>query len=337
MDNTKIIITGGLGFIGSALTRFLFANTNSNLLLIDKMTYASDINGIKDITRSPRVSHEKVSIGDSKRIEEILNLFQPDFIFNLAAETHVDKSILNPNVFIETNVSDTHIFLLSTLKFYNSLNHVKKNIFKIIHISTDEVFGDIPLNSLPVDENNQYNPSSPYSASKAASDHLFKAYFRTFNLPVIVTNCTNNYGPYQNEEKFIPVIIKNLINKNKIPVYGNGLQSRDWLYVDDHCNALYALLCSGKVGESYNIGSDNEITNIDLIKIILNYLYTKQVITDPKIENNIVRINDRLGHDKRYALNSSKLRNNFDWKPLTTFEIGINKTIEFYLKYFNKN
>lgn len=333
MDNTKIIITGGLGFIGSALTRFLFANTNSSLLVIDKMTYASDINGIKNIIQSPRVSYKKVSIGDTKRIEKILHLFQPNFIFNLAAETHVDKSILNPNVFIETNVSETHNFLVSTLNFYNSLNQVHKNIFKIIHISTDEVFGDIPLNSLPVDESYQYKPSSPYSASKAASDHLFKAYFKTFNLPVIVTNCTNNYGPYQNEEKFIPVIIKNVINKNKIPLYGNGLQSRDWLYVDDHCKALYAILCNGKVGESYNIGSDREITNIDLIKIILNLLYAKQVIKNPNLENNIIQIKDRLGHDKRYALNSSKLRNNLDWKPLTTFEIGINKTIEFYLKY----
>ncbi len=331
----KIIVTGGAGFIGSALCRFLYKNTDASLLILDKMTYASNLKAISDLMKCSRVNFKKVNIGDEITIDHYLKKFKPDYIINLAAETHVDNSITNPEIFVETNVLDTHKFLMSVLKFYNSLSEELKNEFKVIHVSTDEVYGDIPSEVSPVDENYPYRPSSPYSASKAASDHLFKSYFKTYGLPTVITNCSNNYGPFQHSEKFIPVIIKNIIDRKKIPLYGNGLQKRDWLFVNDHCSALLTILKFGKNGESYNIGFGKEISNVDLIKTILKILEKKFLIPNNDFDFHIVNVTDRLGHDFRYSINSKKIRKNLNWKPTSSLQEGLKITIDHYLKKFN--
>jgi dTDP-glucose 4,6-dehydratase len=330
----RIIITGGAGFIGSALARYLYEKTNHSLLIIDKMTYAGNLNSLKNVLSSSRVHFTKSCIGNKKKILALLKNFKPDFIFNLAAETHVDNSIDNPNIFIQTNIVDTHHFLNSVLSYYNNLTKRNKDQFKIIHISTDEVYGDIPVLSPPVQETYPYQPSSPYSASKASSDHLFKSYFKTFGLPVIITNCSNNFGPFQNKEKFIPVIINNLSNGTNIPLYGDGMQKRDWLYVNDHCSALHKVLERGKVGESYNIGSGKEITNIELIKSILKILKKKRIISKVDLNLYVNKVADRLGHDIRYSIDSTKLRDTLNWKPENSFEHCLNVTVDHYLRFF---
>ena len=325
--NYNILVTGGAGFIGSALCRNIIKNTNNNLIILDKQTYASNLKSIKNILQNKNVYFFKGSIGNKKIVEEILLKFNPQYIFNLAAETHVDNSISNPKAFIKTNIVDTHQFIESILKYYMTLEKKKAQLFKFLQISTDEVYGDIDLDQKAVNERTAYNPSSPYSVSKATGDHLVKAYHRTFGFPGLISNCSNNYGPFQHNEKFIPVIIDSLINKKKIPVYGNGKQIREWIYVDDHCDALLKLIKSGQSGENYNIGNSNEISNLELIAKILVILKDFSLIHNLNINEYIDFIDDRLGHDKRYAIDSTKIEELCDWKAGTNFNKGLKKTI----------
>jgi len=328
----NILVTGGAGFIGSALCRNIIKNINCKLIILDKLTYASNLNALKSIIKNKNVYFYEGSIGNSNIVKEILMQHSPQYIFNLAAETHVDNSISNPTAFVKTNILDTHSFLEDVLGYFKSLETKKAKLFKLLHISTDEVYGDIYIDQQPANEKTPYNPSSPYSASKAAGDHLVKAYFRTYGLPGLVSNCSNNYGPFQHNEKFIPVIIKNLLNKNKIPVYGNGKQIREWIYVDDHCDALLKLIEYGKPGENYNIGTGNELTNLDLIKNILICLKNQSLINSLDIHENVNFVFDRLGHDKRYAVNSSKILELCNWKPLIDLDEGLQRTIYSFLE-----
>ena len=249
----SVLVTGGAGFIGSALCNYLILNTNFKLIILDKLTYASDLNSIKKILKNPRVVFIKGSIGDDKLITQILDKYLPTYIFNLAAETHVDNSINVPHLFVETNILETHKLFNCCLKYFKKLDKQKSSKFKFLHVSTDEVYGDIEANADPAKEDSPYKPSSPYSSSKASADLILKSYYRTYGFPGIISNCSNNYGPFQNKEKFIPMILKSILLNNKITVYGNGDEVREWLYVDDHCDALLKIIIDGKVGENYNI------------------------------------------------------------------------------------
>ena len=308
MNINSIIVTGGFGFIGSALCRYLIKKTNYEIIIIDKMTYASDVNSLQTVINNNRVTFYKVSIGNRKKINKIFETHKPRLIFNLAAETHVDNSILNPTLFIKNNILETHAFFEEMLIYFQSIDQKNKIKFKILHVSTDEVYGDISIDNPPVDEKAPYNPSSPYSASKAASDFILKSYFRTFGLPAIISNSSNNYGPFQNKEKFIPVIIRNILRKKTIPLYGDGHQTREWLFVDDNCEALLKIIKNGIIGENYNIGSDERITNIELITKIVNVMYKKSVVNSLKVAEYLDFVPDRFGHDRRYAINSEKIK-----------------------------
>ncbi len=334
-QKNNILVTGGAGFIGSALCRNIVKNTDSNLIILDKLTYASNLDSLSTILPKKNVFFYKESIGNIRFLKNILLKHNPISIFNLAAETHVDNSILNPTTFIETNVLHTHNFFQTILEYYKRLPHTISSSFKLLHVSTDEVYGDIKLDEPAADESAAYNPSSPYSASKASSDHLAKAYFRTYGLPVLISNCSNNYGPFQNNEKFIPVILNNLIKNKKIPVYGSGKQIREWIYVDDHCDALLKLINRGVLGQSYNIGTGHELTNIELIQKIITILTELRIIRNNEINNYLNFITDRLGHDKRYALNSNKIMSLCDWQPKTEINDGLKKTIDYYINNNN--
>jgi len=320
----KIIVTGGLGFIGSNLINILLKK-NYKILNIDKVTYASNFYNIKNFVNHKNYEFSKCDLFNQKKLNNLINNFKPDAIFNLAAESHVDRSIDNPHSFIKSNI--VGVFnLLEVFKKYTIQN--KKA--KLIHISTDEVYGDI-LNGRS-DENYSYLPSSPYAASKASSDHLVYSYFRTFNLPVIITNCSNNYGPRQHPEKLIPKLIYNIINNYDLPIYGNGKNSREWIYVNDHCEALIIVWLKGKVGNFYNIGSNKNLKNIEISKILLE-IGQKKLSSSSKI----TFVQDRPGHDVRYALNSNKIRKELKWQPKISFNEGIKKTFEWYLnnmKYY---
>ena len=322
-----VLITGGAGFIGSAFCRKLSHEGNFHLVILDKLTYASNLNSIKNVLENKKNIFIKDSIGNKRNVKQILEKFIPKYIFNFAAETHVDNSISNPSNFIKTNILDTHNLMNTVLKYYKSLSTDKSKSFKFFQISTDEVYGDIDIKGDPVSENHPYKPSSPYSASKAAGDHLVKAYFRTYNFPGLITNCSNNYGPFQNHEKFIPTVIKHLLEKKKIPVYGNGKQIREWIHVDDHCDAILDLLRFGKLGESYNIGSGVELTNLDLIKNIVVCMKELKLIDKFYIHDHINFVEDRLGHDKRYSINSSKIFKLCNWKPKSSLKEGLKNTI----------
>ena len=322
----KVLITGGLGFIGSNLVKLLL-DKKYNVINIDKISYSSNFYNTKDFSRSRKYKFIKCDLKNQKKIEKILNKFKPNCIFNLAAETHVDRSIDSPKNFIDSNILGTFSLLESFKKYF-----YKYRKGKLIHISTDEVYGDILKGRSK--ENDQYKPSSPYAASKASSDHLVTSYIRTFNLPAIITNCSNNYGPRQHPEKLIPKMIYNIINNKPLPLYGNGKNSREWIYVNDHCEALIKIFKSGKVGETYNIGSNKNLNNIEICKNLLN-IAKRNIKIGKKVK--IKFIKDRPGHDKRYALNSLKLIKKLNWKPKTSFLTGINKTFLWYLnnkKYF---
>ena len=322
----KVLVTGGLGFIGSNLVKLLL-DKKYNVINIDKISYSSNFYNTKDFSRSKKYKFIKCDLKNQKKIEKILNKFKPNCIFNLAAETHVDRSIDSPKNFIDSNILGTFSLLESFKKYFY---RYRKG--KLIHISTDEVYGDILKGRSK--ENDQYKPSSPYAASKASSDHLVTSYIRTFNLPAIITNCSNNYGPRQHPEKLIPKMIYNIINNKPLPLYGNGKNSREWIYVNDHCEALIKIFKSGKVGETYNIGSNKNLNNIEICKNLLN-IAKRNIKIGKKVK--IKFIKDRPGHDKRYALNSLKLIKKLNWKPKTGFLDGINKTFLWYLnnkKYF---
>jgi dTDP-glucose 4,6-dehydratase len=320
----KIIITGGYGFIGSNF--ILKQLKNKNIVLnIDKLTYAGNINNLKSIKNNTNYSFINEDICNYKAINKIINDFSPDIVVHFAAESHVDRSIDNPFPFVETNILGTTSLLESCLKYCNN-----KNVdFKFIHISTDEVFGSLPNHGF-FNESTPYDPSSPYSASKASSDHLVRAWHKTYNLPTIITNCSNNYGPYQFPEKLIPLIITNCIDGKTLPVYGNGENIRDWLYVEDHCNAIDIVIKNGRVGETYNIGGSNEISNIDIVNAICTLL-DEYLPKKDSYSSLISYVEDRPGHDMRYAIDASKLKNELNWVPKETFDSGIRKTIEWYL------
>lgn len=338
----KILVTGGAGFIGSALVRHIISNTEHTVLNIDKLTYASNTKSLTNISYNKRYYFKKVDICDSIKLREILSDYKPEIVMHLAAESHVDRSINSPNNFIKTNILGTYTLLEQLRIYWSKLNWEKKNKFCFHHISTDEVYGDL-LN--PIDkkntknfftENTPYAPSSPYSASKASSDHLVRAWYRTYGLPILISNCSNNYGPYHYPDKLIPLTISNALNGKPIPIYGKGDQIRDWLYVEDHVRALLLVATKGRIGETYNIGGNNEKQNVDVVKTICRILEKIVPIKESKLnisnyENLIFFVNDRPGHDKRYAIDASKIKNELGWKPLETFDSGISKTIQWYI------
>ncbi|KTG22044.1 dTDP-glucose 4,6-dehydratase [Pseudoalteromonas sp. XI10] len=328
-----IFVTGGAGFIGSALVRFLINETEHTVVNFDKLTYAGNLESLASVEQNERYHFVKGDICDREIVSATFAKFQPDFIMHLAAESHVDRSIDGPGEFIQTNVVGTYELLEAARTYYASLNDEKKTVFRFHHISTDEVYGDLGETGL-FTEKTPYEPSSPYSASKAASDHLVRAWNRTFQLPVVLTNCSNNYGPYHFPEKLIPLIILNALEGKKLPVYGDGKQVRDWLFVEDHARALYKVVSEGKLGETYNIGGFNEKQNIEVVTTICNHL-NDLIAEKPAglddFKELITFVQDRPGHDLRYAIDASKINKELGWQPLETFESGILKTIKWYL------
>lgn len=328
----RIIVTGGAGFIGSAVVRNIIANTADQVCVIDKLTYAGNLESLTDVAISERFRFEQIDICDKAALDKVFADFAPTHVMHLAAESHVDRSIDGPDEFIQTNIVGTYTLLEAARKYFNSLSAADKEKFRFHHISTDEVYGDLEGPEDFFRETTPYAPSSPYSASKAASDHLVRAWKRTFKLPTLVTNCSNNYGPYQFPEKLIPLVILRALDGKDLPVYGQGLQIRDWLYVEDHARALYLVATKGVPGETYNIGGHNEKRNIDVVNIICKLLDELRPLQDGKsYAGQIVYVKDRPGHDMRYAIDADKICRELNWKPQETFESGIRKTVEWYL------
>ncbi|EGR0524522.1 dTDP-glucose 4,6-dehydratase [Vibrio cholerae] len=334
----KILVTGGAGFIGSAVIRHIIQNTTDSVVNLDKLTYAGNLESLALVTDSERYVFEQVDICNRTELDRVFALHQPDAVMHLAAESHVDRSIDGPAAFIETNIVGTYTLLEATREYWNKLDDKAKELFRFHHISTDEVYGDLPHpdevadgSKLPLFlETTPYAPSSPYSASKASSDHLVRAWLRTYGLPTIVTNCSNNYGPYHFPEKLIPLVILNALEGKDLPIYGKGDQIRDWLFVEDHARALYKVVTEGKVGETYNIGGHNEKQNLEVVQTICSILDTLVPKARPYAEQ-ITYVQDRPGHDRRYAIDSSKMQNELGWTPLETFETGLLKTVQWYL------
>ena len=328
----KILITGGAGFIGSAVVRHIINNTSDEVLNIDKLTYAGNLESLAAVADSPRYHFKKIDICNSEAMKEAFNSFEPDLIMHLAAESHVDRSIDGPAEFITTNIVGTYALLEVARYYWQSLDQTKKSQFKFHHISTDEVYGDLEGTTDLFTESTSYAPSSPYSASKASSDHLVRAWQRTYGLPTLITNCSNNYGPYHFPEKLIPLVILNALDGKELPIYGKGDQIRDWLYVEDHARALYKVVTEGKVGETYNIGGHNEKQNIEVVKTICKILNELQPQANAEsYENLITFVRDRPGHDVRYAIDASKIEHELNWTPEESFESGIRKTVQWYL------
>ncbi len=340
--NKCILVTGGAGFIGSAVIRELIDNSPHTVINVDKLTYAGNLDTLKSIDQNPRYHFEQVDICDTPEIERVINTYQPDIIMHLAAETHVDRSIDGPAEFIQTNIVGTYTLLEQARHYWSQLKANKKDNFRFHHISTDEVYGDLPHpdeqeagETLPLfKETTTYAPSSPYSAAKASSDHLVRAWHRTYGLPILITNCSNNYGIHQFPEKLIPLMILNALEGKPLPVYGKGHQIRDWLYVDDHAQALILVAMNGKVGETYNIGGHNEKQNIDVVKTIcqlLEELAPNKPEGIDAYQDLITYVTDRSGHDVRYAIDASKIQRELGWTPTESFETGIRKTVQWYL------
>lgn len=328
----KILVTGGAGFIGSAVIRHIIQNTNNQVLNIDKLTYAGNLESLKEIDQHPNYEFKQIDICDTEQIAAAIDAFQPHAIMHLAAESHVDRSIDGPAAFIQTNIVGTYTLLEAARKYWMGLDVEAQQKFRFHHISTDEVYGDLEGTTDLFTETTSYAPSSPYSASKASSDHLVRAWYRTYGLPVIVTNCSNNYGPYHFPEKLIPLVILNALDAKPLPVYGNGQQIRDWLFVEDHARALYKVVTEGVVGETYNIGGHNEKQNIEVVKTICKILDELKPQTNGQAyESLITFVKDRPGHDLRYAIDATKIQNELGWTPTETFETGIRKTVEWYL------
>ena len=332
MTNKNILVTGGAGFIGSAVIRYLINETNSNVLNIDKLTYAGNLESLETVSSNPRYRFLHADICDKSAMTKAFQDFQPNIVMHLAAESHVDRSIDGPMDFIQTNIIGTYNLLEVARNYWQNLAEDKKSRFKFHHISTDEVYGDLEGTEDLFTEATSYSPSSPYSASKASSDHLVRAWHRTYGLPIVITNCSNNYGPYHFPEKLIPLVILNALDGKPLPVYGDGKQIRDWLYVEDHARALYLVATTAKVGETYNIGGHNEKQNIDVVKTICTILDNINPRTDGQsYTQQITFVKDRPGHDLRYAIDASKIGKELNWQPQETFESGIQKTVEWYL------
>ena len=330
----KILVTGGAGFIGSAVIRHLINNTQHDVINVDKLTYAGNLESLAGVMDNSRYHFEQVDICDASAIKRIFAQFQPDIVMHLAAESHVDRSIDGPGEFIQTNIVGTYTLLEQARAYWLTLDEDRKNAFRFHHISTDEVYGDLEGTSDLFTETTAYAPSSPYSASKASSDHLVRAWYRTYGLPTIITNCSNNYGPYHFPEKLIPLVILNAIEGKPLPVYGKGNQIRDWLYVEDHARALVLVATQGTPGETYNIGGHNEKQNIDVVMSIcqlLEALHPEKPKQVEKYSDLITFVEDRAGHDVRYAIDASKIQRELGWLPQESFETGIRKTVQWYL------
>lgn len=330
----RILVTGGAGFIGSAVVRHIIQNTQDAVVVVDKLTYAGNLASLAPVADDPRFAFEQIDICDRDALNKVFTAHQPDVVMHLAAESHVDRSIDGPAVFIETNIVGTYNLLEASRAWWNSLAAEQKAGFRFHHISTDEVYGDLHSMDDFFTETTPYAPSSPYSASKASSDHLVRAWQRTYGLPALVTNCSNNYGPYHFPEKLIPLMILNAIAGKPLPVYGDGQQIRDWLYVEDHARALYRVATEGKPGETYNIGGHNERKNLDVVTTICDLL--EELVPEKpqgvsQYRDLITRVADRPGHDLRYAIDASKIERELGWTPQETFESGIRKTVEWYL------
>ena len=336
----QYLVTGGAGFIGSAVIRHIINSTQDEVINVDKLTYAGNLESLSPVSESDRYSFEQVDICNRSELDRVFSSYQPDAVMHLAAESHVDRSIDGPAAFIETNIVGTYTLLEAARHYWKSIKQEGKSSFRFHHISTDEVYGDLDGPEDLFTETTPYDPSSPYSASKASSDHLIRAWLRTYGLPIVITNCSNNYGPYHFPEKLIPLMILNALEGKPLPVYGDGQQIRDWLYVEDHARALYLVATKGIIGETYNIGGHNEMANIDVVRTICNLL-EELVPLDTghshasgnlkAYEDLITFVEDRPGHDLRYAIDASKIEQELGWKPRETFKSGIRKTIEWYL------
>ncbi|NWA62514.1 dTDP-glucose 4,6-dehydratase [Pantoea sp. B9002] len=332
----KILITGGAGFIGSAVVRHIINHTNDEVINVDKLTYAGNLESLKAESQNARYNFRKVDICDGAALLNVFNEFQPDAVMHLAAESHVDRSITGPSEFVQTNVVGTYELLEASRQYWSALAADKKQAFRFHHISTDEVYGDLPhpdetSGELPLfTEETPYAPSSPYSSTKAASDHLVRAWGRTYGLPIVVTNCSNNYGPYHFPEKLIPLIISNALEGKPLPIYGKGDQIRDWLYVEDHARALYTVVTQAKTGTTYNIGGHNEKQNLEVVHKVCELLDELRP-KETSYAQQITYVADRPGHDRRYAIDASKIERDLGWKPQESFETGLRKTVQWYL------
>lgn len=326
----NILVTGGAGFIGSALIRHIISATEHRVVNLDKLSYAGNLESLASVSNHARYHFERADICDEAALQRIFSHYQPDLVMHLAAETHVDRSIDSPENFITSNIMGTYRLLEQARAYWQNLPADKQQHFRFHHISTDEVYGDIASDASPCNEAVAYAPSSPYAASKASADHMVRAWQRTFGLPVVLSNCSNNYGAYQFPEKFIPVMILNALAGKALPIYGDGQQIRDWLFIDDHVRALLLVANQGEIGESYNIGADNEKRNLELVHTICNILQELA----PKAENYhdlITFVTDRPGHDRRYAIDASKIKRELGWQPTESFETGLRKTVQWYV------
>ncbi len=328
-----ILVTGGAGFIGSNFVLNWLSTQNEGLINLDSLSYAADLNNLESISENKEYFFIKGSIEDQNLIEHILEKYNPRAVINFAAETHVDRSIEDPEIFVNTNILGTFHLLNASLKFWKKISSDDQKKFKFLHISTDEVFGSLSLEDEKSNELSSYKPNSPYSASKAASNHLVRAWGETYKLPVITTNCTNNYGPHQYPEKLIPLLIHNCLNNKKLPIYGKGKNVRDWLYVEDHCEAIKTVLVNGTIGETYNISGNNEKTNIEIAVTVCSTLDEIKPRKDNSSYKELIEfVEDRPGHDFRYSLDISKIKKELNWQPQETFETGIRKTVKWYLE-----
>lgn len=330
----KILVTGGAGFIGSALIRHIIQKTQDIVINVDKLTYAGNLEALTTVASNSRYFFELADICDRSKIDNIFHQYQPDAVMHLAAESHVDRSINGAAAFIETNIVGTYVLLESARNYWEQLPQGRKQSFRFHHVSTDEVYGDLENTDSFFTENTPYSPSNPYSASKASSDHLVRSWYRTYGLPILLSHSSNNYGYYQFPEKLIPLTIANALQGKPLPIYGNGLQIRDWLFVDDHVQALYRIVTKGRIGETYNIGGCNEKTNMEVVRTIcqlLEELAPNKPHGVIKYENLITHVEDRPGHDIRYATDVTKISEELGWEPQEMFATGIRKTVEWYL------
>ncbi len=328
-----ILVTGGAGFIGANFVRTSLDVSDETIVNLDKLTYAGNLESLQSVSQNDRHIFEKGDITDVALIDSLLSKYKPRAIVNFAAESHVDRSILGPEAFIETNIVGTFRLLEASRRYWTEMDAEKQATFRYLQVSTDEVYGSLSPNDAAFSETNKYEPNSPYSASKASSDHLVRSYQHTYGLPTLTTNCSNNYGPFQFPEKLIPLIIHNALDEKQLPIYGDGQQIRDWLYVEDHCDAIRSVLANGRVGETYNVGGESEMTNLDVVSIVCEILDRLKPRDKGKYFDLVTYVTDRPGHDRRYAVDISKIKSELGWTPAESFETGIEKTVRWYLDH----